>query len=59
MIKLMDDGSNVAMIVAGYSAMDTRRAARVLKDYDDYALSGDEVAVTGTSLTDISVASAE
>ena len=37
------------------ASMDTRRATRVVANYKDYALSGDEVEVTGTSLTDISV----
>ncbi|MBD3248899.1 hypothetical protein GF336_02530 [Candidatus Woesearchaeota archaeon] len=56
MIKVEEMSSGkVAMLVAGYSAMDTRRATRVVANYDDYALSGDEVEVTGTSLSDISV----
>ena len=57
-IKMYDTGAGkVAMLVAGMTALDTRRASRVLKNYEDYALSGDEVEVTGTSLTDISVSS--
>ena len=55
MIKLYEQGSKVAMLVAGYSALDTRRASRVLANYDQYALSGTEVEVSGTTLTDISV----
>ncbi|MBW2996216.1 S-layer protein [Candidatus Woesearchaeota archaeon] len=56
MIKLMDTGAGkTAMLVAGYSAMDTRRATRVVANAGDYDLSGDEVEVTGTTLTDISV----
>jgi hypothetical protein len=56
MIKLYDTGSGkVAMLVAGATALDTRRASRVLANYKDYALSGSEVEVTGTSLTDITV----
>jgi hypothetical protein len=61
-IKLFDsaDGmatGKVAMLVAGYSGDDTRRAATVLNMYKDYAskLVGKEVTVTGTSLTDITV----
>lgn len=54
-IKLIDNGDNVALIVAGFTGMDTRRATRVLKYIDDYQLSGDEVVVIGTSLDDISV----
>jgi hypothetical protein len=55
MIKLYEQGTKVAMLVAGYSALDTRRASRVLANYDMYALSGMEVEVSGTTLTDISV----
>ena len=54
-IKLYESGSRVALLVAGRSALDTRRACRVLANFDDYDLSGMEVEVTGTSLTDISV----
>jgi len=56
-IKLYMNGDNVAMLVAGYSAMDTRRAAHVLAKYTDWAtqLTGDEVDVSGTTLSDISV----
>jgi len=55
MIKLYENAGNVAVLVAGFDALDTRRAARVLANHDDYALSGSEAEVTGTSLTDISV----
>ena len=56
MVKLYDTGAGkTAMLVAGMSALDTRRATRVVANFDDYALSGDEVEVTGTTLTDISV----
>lgn len=59
MIKLYDTGAGkVAMLVAGMTALDTRRASRVLKDYGSYDMSGDEVEVTGTSLSDISVSAA-
>ncbi|MBW2988625.1 hypothetical protein KY318_03875, partial [Candidatus Woesearchaeota archaeon] len=54
-IKLIENGDNVALLVAGYSADDTRRATTVLANYEDYALSGTEMVVTGTSLTDITV----
>jgi len=50
-------GDNVALLVNGYSAMDTRRAARVLANYGDYDLSGDEVVVTGTDFSNIVVQS--
>ena len=57
MIKLFGNNGNVAMLVAGMTAEDTRRAALVVAQYDEYAdkLTGDEVDVTGTSLTDIQV----
>ncbi len=56
MIKLVEqtDGA-VAVIVAGWEADDTQRASRILAEYDSYALSGSELIVTGTSMTDISV----
>ncbi|MEE9525556.1 MAG: hypothetical protein V3V78_03040 [Candidatus Woesearchaeota archaeon] len=56
MVKMIDTGAGkTAMLVAGYSAMDTRRATRVVANAGDYALSGDEVEVSGTTLSDISV----
>jgi len=56
LIKLVEqaDGT-VAVIVAGWEADDTQRAGIVLANSADYALSGDEVVITGTSMTDISV----
>jgi hypothetical protein len=57
MIKLIENGDNVAMLVAGATAMDTRRASRVVANAGDYAdqLAGMEVEVSGTSLTEITV----
>ncbi|MBW2977430.1 S-layer protein [Candidatus Woesearchaeota archaeon] len=56
MVKLYDTGAgNVAMLVAGATAEDTRRASRVIANFGDYALSGDEVEVTGVGLTSIQV----
>ncbi|NQU98689.1 hypothetical protein HQ533_04430 [Candidatus Woesearchaeota archaeon] len=46
---------NNAVLVAGYSAMDTQGASRVLADYADWALSGSEVEVVVPSLSSISV----
>jgi len=55
-IKLYEQSTGkVALLVAGYSAADTRRAARVLANYADHGLSGAEVEVSGTSLSDVSV----
>ncbi len=56
-IKLFENDGNVAMLVAGYNADDTRRAAKVVAEYENYAaqLTGMEVVVTGTSMSDIEV----
>ena len=54
-VKLYENGDNVAMLVAGATALDSRRAARVLANSADYALEGMEVVVSGTTLTDITV----
>jgi hypothetical protein len=54
-LRLVQNGANVAILVAGYSADDTRRATAVLANYADYALKGTEMVVKGTSLTDITV----
>ena len=53
------DSGKVAMLVNGYSAIDTRRAARVLAEYNDYALAGTEVVVSGTDFSNIVVEKAE
>ena len=58
MVKLFENGNKVALLVAGYSSDDTRRAARVLANHADYDLSGDEVVISGTSMTDIRVSAA-
>ncbi|MBI2549909.1 S-layer protein [Candidatus Woesearchaeota archaeon] len=60
MVKLVENANGkVALLVAGASAMDTRRAARVLADYAKWqekgVLKGMEVEVAGTSFTDITV----
>lgn len=55
MIKLAANGEKVAMLVAGTEALDTRRAAKVVANYGDYALSGTEKLVKGTTLSDITV----
>jgi len=48
MIKLFENYGYVQMLVTGYSAEDTRKAAKVLQNYKDYSLSGTEVIVTGS-----------
>ncbi|MFH1637062.1 MAG: hypothetical protein ABIB71_01405 [Candidatus Woesearchaeota archaeon] len=55
MVKLVENGDKVAMLVAGTSALDTQRAGKAIAGYADYAFSGEEVVVKGTTLTDISV----
>ena len=51
LIELVDTGAgNVALIVAGYSAADTRAATGVVANYGDYELAGDAMeVVTATS----------
>jgi hypothetical protein len=60
-IKLYESGGKTALLVAGYSGTDTRRAARVLAQYNTYSskLTGTEVEVSGTTLSDISVSKVE
>ena len=60
-IKLYENGDNVAMLVAGYGADDTKRATTVVANHDQYAdsLMGMEVEVSGTSMTDITVSKVE
>ena len=50
LIKMASNGENVALLVAGYEATETRMAAKVLQNYEDYSgqLKGSEVKVTGT-----------
>ncbi|MGM5488802.1 MAG: hypothetical protein ACQESG_07685, partial [Nanobdellota archaeon] len=56
-VKLYENGDKVAMLVAGATDLDTRRAARVVANYGEYQDQFDgkeEVVVTGqsTSFTD-------
>jgi hypothetical protein len=55
-IKLFTSGTKVSLLVAGYEAMETQGACRVLADYEDYTLAGTEAEVTVTSLSDLKVA---
>ena len=57
-LQLADNGDNVALLVAGTQADDTRRAAKALASYADYDLSGEMVMVSGSSLTDINIGEA-
>lgn len=58
-LKLVENGDKVALLVAGTAALDTRRAAKALANWESYELSGSEVKVSGTTLEDINVESAE
>ena len=55
LIKLVANGNKVALLVAGTTAYDSRMVAKVVANYKDYTLSGQEALVRGTSLTDITV----
>jgi predicted SpoU family rRNA methylase len=46
-------GTNSAMVIAGTTAADTRRATKVVKDFGSYALSGMSLKVTGTQTTPV------
>jgi len=61
MIKLFSQsGGKVSMLVAGYSADDTRRAATAVHKFRSYSgFKGTEVKVSGTSMSDISVTSVQ
>ncbi len=55
-IKLFEHGNGFwGLLVDGYGDLDTRRAARVLANYEDYHLVGTEIEIAGTSFTDIIV----
>ena len=49
-IQMHANGDKWALLVAGYEAIDTRRAGVVLKNADSFQLSGSSVTVTGESL---------
>ena len=52
LIDLIDTGAgNFALIVAGYSAADTRTATAVLANYGDYSLKGSQMEVTTATST--------
>ena len=49
-LKVVENGGNVALVVAGYNADDTRRATKVLQNYGSFTLTGTEAKVTGSGL---------
>jgi len=56
LVKMVDNGNKVAMLVAGTTAADTRRAAKAVASESHRAkFSGSEVLVKGTTESDISV----
>src|SRR3989344_460694 len=55
LVRLANNGNKVAMVVAGTTALDTRRAAKAVSQSDRYTFSGAEAIVKGTTLNDISV----
>jgi len=56
-LKVVQNGNNVALVAAGYNADDTRRAALVLANHASFSLSTTEQIVKGSSmnLADITV----
>ncbi|MBD3354493.1 hypothetical protein GF361_00730 [Candidatus Woesearchaeota archaeon] len=46
---------NYALLAAGTLALDTRRVTSVLANYQDYALDGNEMIVTGLSISDLEI----
>ncbi|PIN78819.1 hypothetical protein COV16_05490, partial [Candidatus Woesearchaeota archaeon CG10_big_fil_rev_8_21_14_0_10_34_8] len=59
LIKMYENGDYVALVVAGQDAMDTRLAAQILSNWEDYDLSGDEMIATTVSESSLSVESVE
>jgi len=51
LIQLFENDGNVAMLVAGYSASDTRTTAAVVANYGDYTLKGSKMEVTTATST--------
>ena len=52
-IQLAENGENVAMLIAGTDAADTRAAAKIVSNYDEHVdeLTGMKVMVSGTEIT--------
>jgi len=46
---------NYALLAAGTLALDTRRVTSVLANYQDYALDGNKMIVTGLSISDLKI----
>jgi len=52
-IRIYENSGKVQLLVAGATALDTRRTSRVLANSEDYNLEGDFVEISGTSLSDV------
>ena len=52
---IQGQGNNVILLVAGYDNLRTRMASKVLQNYNEYDLHGEEVIVSGESLEDINI----
>ncbi|MFH1590632.1 MAG: hypothetical protein ABIC95_01755 [archaeon] len=59
MLKVFENDGNVALLVAGFGAVDTKRATNVLAEWDKYDLSGSELVVSETATNDIKVSKPE
>jgi len=46
-LKMVENGANTALLVFGWETDDTKRAAKVIESYDNFALTGEEVKVEG------------
>ena len=57
-VQLFENDGNVAMVVAGYAAADTRAATTVVANYGDYKLKGTKMEVTTATSTVKEVATA-
>lgn len=55
LIRMRNNLGQVQIAVAGHSDFDTRKAATVLANWQDYALAGFEVLVVGNSLDDLRI----
>jgi len=55
-IKLYElETGNYILLAAGTTALDTRRVTSVLANYNEYALSGNEMIITGMSISQVNV----
>jgi hypothetical protein len=55
MLKLVETGDKVALVVAGGTGEDTWRASKILQNYDKYTLTGKQMVATTVSETGLAV----